>query len=46
VAVFLVIQITRETMAPAWLAVALSDGLVAMVQMVVVRKGWWREATR
>lgn len=46
VAVFLVIQITREIMAPAWLLVALSDGLVALVQMVILRKGWWREAQR
>ena len=46
VAVFLVIQITREIMAPAWLLVAISDGLVALVQMVVLRKGWWREAQR
>ena len=46
VAVFLVIQITREIMAPAWLLVAVSDGVVALVQMVVLRKGWWREAQR
>jgi hypothetical protein len=46
VTVFLVIQITRETMAPAWLVVALSDGVVALVQMMILRKGWWREGTR
>jgi hypothetical protein len=46
VTVFLVIQITRETMAPAWLVVALSDGVVALVQMSILRKGWWREGTR
>jgi hypothetical protein len=46
VAVFLVIQITRETMAPAWMGVALSDGFVALVQMMILRKGWWREGTR
>lgn len=46
VAVFLIIQITQENMAPAWLLVALSDGLVAFVQMVILRKGWWREAQR
>ena len=46
VAVFLIIQITRETMAPAWLVVALSDGFVALVQMTILRKGWWREGTR
>jgi membrane-bound metal-dependent hydrolase YbcI (DUF457 family) len=46
VAVFLIIQITRETMAPAWLVVALSDGFVALVQMTILRKGWWREGPR
>jgi hypothetical protein len=46
VAVFLIIQITANVMAPAWAVVALSDGLVAMVQMVILRKGWWREAQR
>jgi hypothetical protein len=46
VAVFLVIQITRETMAPAWMGVALSDGFVALAQMMILRKGWWREGTR
>jgi hypothetical protein len=46
VAVFLVIQITVGDMAPFWALVAFSDGLVAMVQMVILRKGWWREAVR
>lgn len=46
VAVFLVIQITLGEMAPAWALVAFSDGLVAMVQMMILRKGWWREAVR
>jgi hypothetical protein len=46
VAVFLIIQITREIMAPAWVVVALSDGMVALVQMVILRKRWWREAVR
>lgn len=46
VAVFLVIQITIGEMAPSWALVAFSDGLVAMVQMVILRKGWWREVVR
>ena len=46
VAVFLVIQITRGAMAPAWIVVALSDGFVALVQMTILRKGWWREGAR
>lgn len=46
VTVFLTIQITLEIMTPAWAVVALSDGMVALVQMVILRKGWWREALR
>jgi hypothetical protein len=46
VAVFLVIQITQKNMAPAWLLVAMPDGLVALVQMAILRKSWWREAQR
>lgn len=46
VAVFLVSQITLANMSPAWMVVALSDGLVALVQMVILRKGWWREAQK
>jgi hypothetical protein len=46
VAVFLTIEIAQGNMVPAWAVVALSDGLVAMVQLVIVRKGWWREALR
>jgi hypothetical protein len=46
VAVFLTIQISKGSMAPAWVLVALSDGMVAMVQMAILRKGWWREALR
>ncbi len=46
VAVFLTIQITADVMAPAWVVVALSDGVVALVQMAILRKGWWREAVR
>lgn len=46
VAVFLVIQITVGNLAPAWWLVALSDGLVALVQMAILRKGWWKEGQR
>jgi len=46
VTVFLIIQITQRNMAPAWALVAFSDGVVALVQMVILRKGWWREAVR
>jgi hypothetical protein len=46
VAVFLTVMIVRGSLASAWAMVALSDGVVAAVQMVVLRKGWWREAAR
>jgi hypothetical protein len=46
VAVFLTVMIVRGSLASAWAVVALSDGAVAVVQMVVLRKGWWREAAR
>lgn len=46
VAVFLTAKITAGVMPMAWALVALSDGLVALVQMVILRKGWWREGQR
>jgi hypothetical protein len=46
VAVYLTVQITKGDMATTWAVVAFSDGLVAMVQMVILRKGWWREGQR
>ena len=46
VAVFLTTKITAGVMVPAWAAVAFSDGVVALVQMAILRKGWWREAVR
>ena len=46
VAVFLIIRITQGNMASAWALVALSDGVVALVQMAILRKGWWREVVR
>jgi hypothetical protein len=46
VAVFLVTQITLKNMAPAWIVVALPDGVVAAVQMFILRRNWWRESLR
>jgi len=46
VAVFVIAQIDLGALAPAWLVVALTDALVAVVQMVLVRAGWWEEARR
>ena len=44
VAVFVISQIDAGLLAPAWLLVALTDAVVAVVQMVVVRTGWWEDA--
>jgi hypothetical protein len=43
VAVFLTIQVTSGSMQMQWMLVAVSDASVAIVQMVIVRKKWWRE---
>lgn len=42
VAVFLVVRIVNGSLAPAWAAVAVSDAVVALVQIVVLRAGWWK----
>lgn len=42
VAAFLIVRIVHGSLAPAWAAVAVSDALVAIVQIVILRAGWWR----
>lgn len=42
VAVFLTIECLNGLLAPAWLVVAASDGVVAAVQWAVIRAAWWR----
>jgi len=46
VVVFLTTEILAETMAPAWAMVAAADAFVAVVQIVILRKGWWREVAK
>lgn len=46
VAVFLTTQILGETMAKPWALVALTDAAVALVQIAVLRAGWWKEVHR
>lgn len=46
VCVFLTTRITMGCIAPAWLVVAVSDGVVGLVQMMILRKGWWKEVPR
>lgn len=46
VAVFLAMQITRGSLHPMWAIVAASDAAVAIVQIIILRRGWWREEAR
>lgn len=46
VAVFLTTMVLKEIMETAWLLVAASDAAVALVQIVILRLGWWREGVR
>ncbi|MEO5716655.1 MAG: hypothetical protein ABIT37_24465 [Luteolibacter sp.] len=46
VAVFLTIQILAGTLVPAWALVGAADAFVAVVQIVILRKGWWREVAK
>lgn len=46
VAVFLTFRIIGESMAMAWILVAVADCVVALVQIAVLRAGWWKEPSR
>jgi len=46
VAVFLTSKILDESMAQTWAPVALADAAVAIVQIVILRAGWWKEVHR
>ena len=46
VAVFVAWRIVDGSLAGAWVTVALTDLVVAVVQMAVVRAGWWEEGRR
>ena len=46
VALFLTVKIVGGALDSAWAVVALSDASVAVVQIVILRKGWWREVVR
>lgn len=43
VAVFLAFRILDGSLAKAWMVVAFSDASVAVVQLLVLRAGWWKE---
>ena len=46
VAVFLTTRVLGETLEKSWMLVAVSDAAVALVQIVILRLGWWREGQR
>jgi hypothetical protein len=43
VAAFLTVRVISGAMEPAWLLVAVSDGLVAAGQGAILLAGWWKE---
>lgn len=45
VALFLLVKITTGVLPLAWGIVAASDAAVAVVQIIILRKGWWREVS-
>lgn len=46
VAAFLTTKILGGSLQMAWMLVAAADASVALVQVVILRKRWWREGTR
>lgn len=44
VSLFLILQILSRQMPAAWLSVALFDGVLAALQILLIRRGWWKEA--
>ncbi|GAA5484261.1 hypothetical protein [Haloferula sargassicola] len=42
VAAFVTVSIVDGSLVPAWAGVAATDAVVAVVQMVGLRKRWWR----
>jgi hypothetical protein len=46
VAVFVAVKIASGQLEMGWIAVALSDGALAAVQLIGLRKGWLRDAAR
>ena len=43
VAVFLTTMILSESLPMVWAVVGLADGGVALVQIAILRAGWWRD---
>ncbi|MEI8037031.1 MAG: hypothetical protein WCJ14_01455 [Verrucomicrobiota bacterium] len=43
VAVFLTASILSESLPMVWAVVGVADGVVALVQIAILRAGWWRD---
>ena len=46
VALFVTVQILVGSLVPAWIVIGIADGFVAVVQIVILRKGWWKEVSK
>lgn len=46
VAVFIAARVIEGSLAPAWAMVGISDGVVGLVQLLILRKGWWKEVQK
>lgn len=46
VAIFLTVEILNGTLAPEWALVGGSDGIVGLLQIVILRLGWWKEVPK
>ena len=46
VALFLVIRILDGTMDKTWALVGASDGIVGVLQIVILRAGWWKKVPK
>ena len=46
VALFLLVRILDGTMIKTWALVGASDGIVGVLQIVILRAGWWKEVPK
>lgn len=44
IAIFLTLKISSGSLPTAWILVAVTDAVVAIVQLILIRAGWWRGA--
>lgn len=46
VAIFVVVNVLSHRLQAEWLVVAFSDALVGVVQLVILKVGWWKEVPK